>query len=91
MQGPYTYLLDRPEEILYHLEYGQGYEGEPSYFNLAIDLIFQVQEDNRCPGGRPSNIDLEGPVGIGSDQPPQPEPPVIEEEPPAPNPPPNNF
>ncbi len=50
MAGPYPNLLLRPEEIVYHLENGHGYEGEKSYFNLAIDLIFKVDENKICPG-----------------------------------------
>ncbi len=50
MQGDNENLLKRPAEIAYHLENGHGYEGEKSFFNLAIDLIFKVDEQKICPG-----------------------------------------
>ncbi len=75
MAGPYGYLLDSPGEIAHHLEFGKGYDGEQSYFNLAVDLIFQVNEDDRCPGGAMERtnhpaIDLDGDdVGISTGDP----------------------
>lgn len=90
MAGPYDYLLDNPTEIAHHLKYGQGLDGEKSYFNLAIDIIFKVNEDNRCPGGLltvndyPSRLPADNnddEVGIGSDTPPAPLPPAPPIEP----------
>lgn len=77
MTGPYLQLLDRPDEILYQLQYGEGYEGEDTYFHLAIDLIFKVDEEDRCAGAALTSIDYPGlgtnddtgPVGIPSNDP----------------------
>ena len=50
MEGSQSGLLDRVDEIIYNLEYGQGYEGEESTFNLAIDLIFKADEEKPLSG-----------------------------------------
>ncbi len=67
MTGPYQALLDSPGEIAHHLTFGQGYDGEDSYFNLAVDVIFQVDESNRCPGGYLDQTDHPAVIAPGDD------------------------
>ncbi len=75
MAGPYSYLLDSEREIVNHLEYGQGLDGERSYFNLAIDLIFKVKTADRCEGAPKNAVDYpaatipDDDIGISSGDP----------------------
>ncbi|MCC6138883.1 MAG: hypothetical protein IT287_09630, partial [Bdellovibrionaceae bacterium] len=48
VNGPGENLADRESEILQRLTSGAGFEGEPAYFRLAIDLLFNVDKDKRC-------------------------------------------
>jgi hypothetical protein len=80
------WLLSNPQEVAHRLEYGEGLDGERGRFHLAVDLVFQVNEEDRCPAGHkqvtnyPSllddNIANNHSVGIPSAEP-TPRPPEV--------------
>lgn len=81
MKGNDNNLMRDKNLAFHYLQFGRGYDGEKGQFNLAIDLIFQVNEEDRCPGASRhvenyAGVVLPPTVPIGTTTPSTPEPPT---------------